>query len=178
MNKKSKLLLASLGMAVAVGAGVAGYNTTVQAEPTVSIMEVSHVVDVSDDRQLVGVVDNVFIGKVVAEKGNKKLDNMPETQFTVEVLDNIKGDLSGTVVVNQQGGYEDKEKKHKVIAEGDSFLEAGKTYLFATKVNDVEGWHTIVPVVGNQLIEDEASKAKMKDRFVKAHKEEIPFKTK
>jgi len=59
----------------------------------------------TDNSKLVGFADNVFIGKVIAQTGNET-DDFPQTQFSVKVLENIKGNLDGTVTVNQIGSYE------------------------------------------------------------------------
>lgn len=39
-------------------------------------------INASDDRELVGFADNVFIGKVIAQTGNET-DDFPQTQFSV-----------------------------------------------------------------------------------------------
>jgi len=171
---KPKLFVTALGLFAIVGAGVVGCSPSTQ--PQERTMEASFVTDVSDDRKLAGIAQNIFIGKVVSEAGTKKLGRTPETQFNVEVVENIKGNLSGTVVVNQQGGYENKEKKNKVLVEGDDLLEPGKVYLFATRFHEGEKWHALVPVAGDVLIKDDVERTKIKERFLKAVKEEIPFK--
>lgn len=132
----------------------------------------SHVTDVSNDRKLAGIADNLFVGEVKAQLGNKKLDKVPESQFKVEVIQNIKGTLNGVVTVNQQGGNDDGSL---ILVEGDSLLEVGKTYLFATRVNQEQKWNTLVPVYGDILVNNDIKKKDLIDRFTKAHKEEIPF---
>jgi len=133
----------------------------------------SSVINRTDDRELVGFADNVFIGKVISQSGNKKLGAMPETQFKVEVLDNIKGKLEGTIIVNQQGGRDEDGQLY--LFDNDKMLELGKTYLFITRHHKEENWHTLVPRFGDILIEDNAQKISLIDRFVDAHKAEIPF---
>jgi hypothetical protein len=59
----------------------------------------------ADDAILMGASHNVFVGKVIAQVGNKELAGSPITQFSVEVMSNTKGDLKDTVVVNQLAGY-------------------------------------------------------------------------
>ncbi len=66
--------------------------------------------DVSDERNLVGFADNVFVGRVAKKVGNRGSMRsglgMPHTLFSVEVSENVKGKLGGAVTVAQPGGYE------------------------------------------------------------------------
>lgn len=115
----------------------------------------------SDDRVLVGASHNIFVGKVLRQVGTVERGIGPETQFEVEVLDNIKGEFVGTTIVNQQGGY--SEGKLYVI-EGDLFtkdsteeslLQIGSTYLFMTRYSPKYDWNTLVSVPGaNKLLND------------------------
>ncbi len=144
--------------------------------------------NVTDDRELVGFADNVFIGKVIAQTGNKANTPPPEagdtpgfspqTQFSVEVLENIKGNLSGIITVSQHGGYEEKNGVNRlVLMDGDKLLEPGKTHLFATRFNYIDGWHTIViNNYGDLPIKDQTDRKNKVERFKKAFSQEIPFK--
>ena len=131
-------------------------------------------INATDDRELVGFADNVFIGKVIAQTGNET-DDFPQTQFSVQVLENIKGNLDGTVTVNQFGGYEyTNGERYLSLMEGDTLLKSGNKYLFATKGN-AEGWLTLVTGYGEIPIKDEADHKNKKERFDKAFEEEIPY---
>jgi hypothetical protein len=89
--------------------------------------------------------------------GNKNRGIGPETQFQVQVISNIKGDLSGNVEVDQQGGYENGvlyvvgdgngsgDVVSPVRAENSYLLQSGSTYLFATRYNPQENWYTLNP---------------------------------
>ncbi len=115
---------------------------------SVVVMEAQYPADFSDDRVLVGASHNIFIGKVIRQIETKELGLGPETQFEVQIVDNIKGELKGNVIVDQQGGY--KEGVLYVIVDdvsankGDSYLLVpGETYLLATRYNEKENWHTL-----------------------------------
>lgn len=105
----------------------------------------------SDDRVLMGASHNVFVGKVIKQTGNKERGIGPETQFEVVVIHNIKGDLHGTVTVNQSGGYKDGvlyvvdggdvQSAHEEAS--DYLLQPGSTYLLATRYNEKEDWYTL-----------------------------------
>jgi hypothetical protein len=117
----------------------------------------------------------VFVGKVIAQTGTTT-DPYLRTQFSVEVLENIKGNLAGTVTVNQKGGYEHFEgKDYLILIEGDKLLEPDESYLFVTRGNDARG-HTFVPVYGNLLITDQADSQDKVERFERAFAQEIPLK--
>lgn len=93
---------------------------------------------------------------------------MPRTQFSVEVLKNVKGDLDGTVTVSQIGGY-DGEEGREVRVEGDSLSKPGKRYLFVTSYNREEGWYAVVAQpFGDVLVEDEARRREVEERFEQA----------
>lgn len=141
--------------------------------PVVRNINANFVIDTSDPRQVVGFSDNVFLGKVVKKIGTKNLVNYPETQFEVEVLENIKGEVKGTIKVNQAGGFEGDEL---FLMEGDKQLIVGKTYLFATRYLPEEDWHTVVPVGGDIPYNNEEEKKELIVKYKKAFKEEIPFK--
>lgn len=110
-----------------------------------------YVADFSKDDILIGASHNVFVGRVLNQSGEKSLGSTPETQFTVEVISNIKGDLKGTVTVNQFGGYkngalvtvEDDTPIPNGKSAGTYMLEPGQTYLLATRYNEQEDWHTL-----------------------------------
>lgn len=106
--------------------------------------------DFSDDRVLMGASQNVFVGKVIKQVGTKSFGaTFPETQFLVEIVFNLKGNLSGEVSINQPGGYRNgtltitDDGDPRVSHDGAGYLFApGSTYLFATrysKKNNIYG---------------------------------------
>ncbi|MDO8659307.1 MAG: hypothetical protein Q7K54_01775 [Candidatus Parcubacteria bacterium] len=151
MTKKivKNIIIGSIVLVAILGIGL--YTNTIKL-PITREIHVQYVADFSDDRILMGASHNVFVGKVIKQVGDKRLGETPETQFTVEVLSNIKGDLQGTIVVNQLGGY--KYGMLYVVDSGDTvgpiskntdlLLKIGTTYLFATRYNSEENWHTAI----------------------------------
>lgn len=114
-------------------------------------IEPIYAADFSKDEILVGASHNIFAGKVVKQVSTKERGIGPETQFSVEIVENIKGKLEGEVVVSQQGGY--KDGVLYLVNEGDDtlskdkagsyLLQPGSTYLLATRYNEEENWHTL-----------------------------------
>ena len=102
--------------------------------------------DPSDSKVLMGAAHNVFAGRVIEQSGNKETEIGPRTQYQVEVIDNLKGELKGTVVLDMLGGY-DKDARLIMIEENDPktfLLQVGTTYLFATRYNEQEKWYTLI----------------------------------
>ena len=149
---------------VLIGCGILGipiilvwlglYTNTIKLSITRTISH-QYVTDFSDDRKLMGASHNVFVGKVIRQVGSKSRTGTPETQFEVEVIHNIKGNLQGSVTVNQEGGY--KNGVLYLIHEGDVVLPADKTdlsldpllepgqiYLFASRYSERDNWYTII----------------------------------
>ena len=176
MLTKIKIGLAFFVLAGLIGTGVWMIQTDGNNnESEIRYIASDFLVDVTDDRVLAGAAHNIFIGKVIAQTGTKT-DRHPMTQFSVEVIENIKGNFTGTITVNQEGGYENIDgKNYLFLMEGDKLIKPGKTYLFATRVNDAEGWHTLVPVYGDIPIEDQNDQKDKKERFKKAFEQEIPL---
>lgn len=100
-----------------------------------------------DNRVLLGASHNVFVGKVLSQSGVRSeiLSPgvvIPISRFSVEPIWNIKGNLQGTVTVEQLGGY---QAGILVVGEGgDAFgpsnglgeghlMQPGSTYLLSTR---------------------------------------------
>ena len=144
------------------------------------------VVDVSDDRQLVGIAHDVFFGQILEELGQTEEQGEPETQFSVKVLEVLKGSVAGVVTVNQKGGYDTKYNV-PVRLEGDfQLLEPGKSYPFVTRTHPEKGWHTLIPHYGDIEIRvpERATEAEvlgsqhageLRQRFAGAVEREIPY---
>lgn len=173
-SKRKWYLLAAPALAATIVLSIAGQGllTNSPENPVIKTVQYSNVFDVTDPQKLVGWSDAVFVGKVIEKSGEKSLGEIPETQFKVEVSENIKGTLKGAVTVNQQGGY---EGSNLILIENDALLENGDTYLFVTKYLEEEGWYTLVPVYGDIRITSESHREELINKYKKAYEEEIPF---
>ncbi|MCK9351809.1 MAG: hypothetical protein WCT49_02005 [Candidatus Paceibacterota bacterium] len=125
-------------------------NAKSNKPPMVSISQPSYAADYAKDDILLGSSHNVFIGRVIKQEGTKSRFATPETQFKVEVVSNIKGDLHGTVTVDQFGGYKNgvlytvADDNPTPNRSADSYLlKEGSTYLLATRYNETEDWYTL-----------------------------------
>lgn len=105
--------------------------------------------DYSDNQTLIATSDNVFVGKVVTMVSEKEgLSGHPGTQFTVEIVSNIKGNLSGNILVDQTGGYRNgvlyaMEGDNVRESDGDksALLQPGSTYVLSVKYSNERQWY-------------------------------------
>lgn len=148
-TKNINIIISSLAIVAIFGIGL--YSNIIKL-PITKTISPQYVADFADNRVLMGASHNVFVGKIIKQVGDKSLGSTPETQFAVEVVLNIKGDLQGTVVVNQSGGY--KNGILYLVSEGDivvpeaknsdGLLVPGSTYLLATRYSPDENWYTLI----------------------------------
>lgn len=174
----------------------------------VSVAHAASPFEVKDERLLVGSAENVFVGRVVKQVGSKGFltkspdfslppeeregrevnIEQPRTQFAVRVEENIKGSLSGQVVVSQMGGrveynadadYPEKNIKkgervrELILVDEDPLLEPGQEYVFTTDHVPGEGWYQIVTAgYGDVKIKDAKDRKEKVDKFKKAKEEQ------
>ncbi|MGA8311275.1 MAG: hypothetical protein WB755_14670 [Terriglobales bacterium] len=136
-HKKFKILA---GVIVLLGAVGLGLHTNVIKLPIKRTMgSVTYIENFADDRELLGASHNIFVGRVIRQTGTKARGYIgPETQFEVEVVYNIKGNLQGKVTVNQEGGY-----INGILYTGEDsagLLEPGTTYLLSTRYSPRYDW--------------------------------------
>ncbi len=163
--KRSDLVITGTLLALLVAfhfVSNAGNNVvSISRSPIVEIHP-AYPANYADNLVLVGASHNIFVGKVVEQIGTKVSVVGPETQFSVRVISNIKGDLKGMVTVNQEGGYENGVLY--VIEDIDMlgpaksglenyFLQPGSTYLLATRYDSDSNSYMLGPFsVASELI--------------------------
>ena len=71
--------------------------------------------------------------EIVNEEGKVSEEATPYTNYTVDVVENIKGNLTTeeTIPIQKTGGLS-KDKSEYVIYEGDELPAVGQTYIFFT----------------------------------------------
>ncbi|CAN5727850.1 hypothetical protein BH11PAT2_BH11PAT2_06680 [soil metagenome] len=144
----------SLGIKSMLPVNSSTSSTVAQPTQKIEVIDAQYAADFSNDRILVGASHNIFIGKVIAQIGTKERGVGPETQFSIAVIDNVKGRIQDTVTIDQQGGF----KNGKLYVVGDDsltkggntayLLQPGSTYLFATRYNAQQNWYTLNPYPG------------------------------
>lgn len=132
-----KILVSGL---LIVGILSVGLYINIIQSPTENKIYNQFISGLDDDRIMIGASHHVFVAKIIKEIGTKDIGIGPETQFEVEIVNNIKGNLKGKVIVNQQAGYKDGIL---YAPHGIFMIKVGETYLFATRYNEDQNWHTI-----------------------------------
>lgn len=151
------------------------------------------VADFHDPRQLVGAASAVFVGRVIEQTGTMSVGQFPQTQFEVEVLDQVKSvrkvnpraweslpaqpaPLPQRVIVDQYGGHirEITGKRTQLLMDDQHLLLPGQIYLLATAYDPDHNWYHVLPA--GAVLLDSADKHKHTlEKFKKAKKEEIPL---
>lgn len=136
---------------------------------------VDHAFDVTDDRLLVGFADNVFVGRVAEEIGAEGSagSDIPYTLFSIEVLENVKGDLDGAITVAQAGGY-DPAAGCEMLMVNDPLLKPGQEVLFLTRYDGRNRRHQITSSgYGNVRVRNPAHHDALVRRFERAEKDQV-----
>lgn len=154
-------------VASTVAAAMAGCGATAIPEPKPG--KAVHVdsdlaVDPRDHEAVAGWADAIFVGTVEKYLQTQGRDpEMPETQFRVSVVDELKGDLPTKVVVNQFGGTK-TGSNDIIIVNNSPILDANKTYLFIARYYAEKKWLTIATGFGAlELTGADADAAKRAD---------------
>lgn len=163
----------TLGSSLALVAGLLALWTGGLTPPAPSLAgtHASWAFDVGDDRLLTGFADNVFLGEVLsAEAGDFRwaIDGdvgYPTTVYTVRPVENIKGDLAGTVKLTQVGGYAPDGRLR--LFDGDDLLAVGSAYLLIAR-RTVDGYEMAAPGYDHYLTQTSDQVAAPVERFTLA----------
>ena len=119
-------------MAGVIGGGVALHQNWIHL-PYIVSADATYPVGITDDRVFVGMSHNIFVAKVVKKTGQTNGVDAPRTtQFDVQIIKNVKGSLSGTMNISQEGGYDNGILN---LVDHQPMLEVGKTYLLSTRTD-------------------------------------------
>src|SRR5918994_1656566 len=189
MMRSLAIVILAAGLSLGV-VDVAGWRSHVQQAAGGSAQEiaahagVSHPIyafDPRDDRALAAYATDIFIGRVRDQTGaagaptSAPGQELPQSQFAVEVLHLLKGQAAGVVTVNQVGGL-DPQAHQIMLLEGDALLRPGVSELFLVVFVPERGWYQIVaaghgPVAPGSLAQRET----LIDRFTQATNEPVDF---
>lgn len=153
----------------------------------------SYVVDIDNKNETVGLVDYLFVAKVLSndktiykdvitmetENGSKEVGS-PYTQYTIEVMDNIKGKLKKNkpFQILKDGGVDHNLEK-VILDEGDMLPQENKYYIFlgfAQKDGSllISGPNSNIPLDADN--KQQIVSSKEYKEYKKAEKEQEPFK--
>lgn len=101
-------------------------------------LRASYIVDMDNLKELVGLVDYVFVAEVLGIKeivyGEREED--VKTVYNVRVLQNVKGEfeINNEVEIVKAGGV-DKDEESIIYYEGDELPIVNERYIFFARVN-------------------------------------------
>lgn len=100
-----------------------------------SYVGVTYAIDVNDLSILTGYSDYVFIGQVLEILRTDNSSYLPRTYYSVNVLDNLKGELplDRSVMIGKDGGLTEKKDKYLVF-ENDIMPDENGIYIFVALV--------------------------------------------
>src|SRR5918994_7720497 len=157
MMRSLAIVILAAGLSLGV-VDVAGWRSHVQQAAGGSAQEIAahagvghpiYAFDPRDDRALAAYATDIFIGGVRPQAGaagaptSAPGQELPQSQFAVEVLHLVKGQAAGMVTVNQVGGF-DQQAHQIMLLEGDALLRPGASELFLTVSVAERGWYQIV----------------------------------
>jgi hypothetical protein len=135
-------------LAFAVGVGLTLGGVALFAQPAsyeLSYVHAQWAYDIADPEEVVDQVDAVFIGTVTQSEGQIEGSTaMPFSLWTVEATESLQGDVSGSVTVAQEGGFNEEEQK-LYLHEGDQLMTVGASYLLTAKFSEADGWYVTTP---------------------------------
>lgn len=177
MKKNTLFITAALSISIL---GIVSYQVLANEEQISSNNQIKtqevhadFAMDVTNKAEVVGNSENVFLAKVIKQVGTTSPSpDIPRTQFEVEVLKNIKGNLKGTEIINQTVGYRKDSDGNEVLVkfENQEPLEPGKTYLFGTIYSQENNWHNPVPGYGEIKVQDQEEEKKLISEYKEALK--------
>ena len=183
MTRSLVLVILVAGLSLGVVSGVAGWRSHVQQAAGGSAQEIAahagvghpiYAFDPRDDRALAAFATDIFIGRVLDQTGaagaptSAPGQELPQSQFAVEVLHVVKGQTGGVVTVNQVGGL-DTQAGETMLLEGDALLRPGAHELFLVVSVPERGWYQIVAAGhGHLRADDLAQREALIDRFAQA----------
>ena len=144
--KKRKVWTGTIALAALAGAvlflgwhsfssGAWGQNEPIVINPQLAT-------DFTNDRKLFGFFDTVFFGKVTSEGTYSEVYPYRTITYSVEALESLRGDVSGTVKVNQPADVtEDGNPIH--IQHAGPQLVNGNSYLFVGSRDDTHNWYIV-----------------------------------
>jgi len=154
MAKKHNLTSIIIGSMVVISSIGVGMYLNVIKLPVTNVVTSQWGQELDSYEGTMSAVSNVFVGKVIKQVGTRARFEEPETQFEVEVIYNIKGDLQGKTIVSQSGGYKNgvlyrtsddiTVATDKPIKEQDNgLMKEGETYLFVARYSEMGNWYSI-----------------------------------
>lgn len=108
MKKIIGTIISISTIALFVFLGVQLLTNTHAADDNIQYIDYTYAFNISDIDQMTYHTDNVFVGYVTEELYSTDISEgnaMPITYYKLTVVDNIKGQIVGEVILKNYGGY-------------------------------------------------------------------------
>lgn len=142
MIKSNKIRIISVGIVLLAIIILTSALLIYQQNIPISRVQASYMFNVFNPQEVVGMADYVFIGYVNRKDGTEYMlpesdMGVPYTEYTVTVVENIKGELitDEPIQVYKDGGLA-RDKSCICLYEGDTLPEEGKLYLFSAMTGE------------------------------------------
>ena len=178
--------LAILTLVIGLSLGVAGVvlarwpgERAADGDARAAVMETGtghpiYALDPWDDHAMAAYATDIFIGRVFGQTGaigaptSAPGQEVPQSQFAVEVRHVVKGAAAGVVTINQVGGL-DAQARRIMLLEGDALLRSGRSELFLVVHIPEMQWYQIVAAGHGHLpADDMVEREALIDRFTRA----------
>jgi len=123
------------------------YELLISDKTPIDPFQVTFVYDITKLEKVIGFSDYVFVGKVTGYLGtiNDTPSGIPETLYSVSVLENIKGNLitNKNIELLKDGGLSENRKRKSMLV-GDTMPKIGDYYIFlvfASKDGEIKATH-------------------------------------
>jgi len=157
MEKNTAILVSIVVIGLVTAIGITWtYRDNVTTQQTSTNGKLSaglRVFDPDDINEIVPRSSDIFVGRVLKQIGTQNTRGFIDTQFSVEILNTLKGESKGTVTVNQSGGmvgdsweisdtkFDGRGNARDTSKLDEYLLKSGKTYLFIAIVLPQSGWY-------------------------------------
>jgi hypothetical protein len=142
----------------------------------ITYVSASYSVDVNNPRELASTTDYIFIGQVVGIAGTEYrwTDGFPYTQYEIDVLANLKGELVlSTIEVEKSGGIS-QDASFYTLYEGDLMPKPEGVYVFYANARE-DGSMLVSGMNSNVLLD--IPPAKDKDELLRHVKSTQEYQT-
>jgi len=171
MKRKFKWLIPLVCLCLVLG-GIGTYWIIPPKNPKIIRILSSSIIDMNNPKEVVGFADHVFVGYVEELLGtdqrqiNPEVDpteTTPETLYLVNVLQNIKGNLTQkeSIPIRKYGGYDPIERA-VYLFEDDELPEVGQYYVFVSIAQE-DGSLLVYGVNSNVKLETGVNQARLKE---------------
>lgn len=155
-------------------------STFATSSVPISRIQGTFVIDVDNPLEVIGSADYYFVAYVNSVDGTEYKSDFPYTNYTITVIENIKGDLitEKSITIQKDGGLT-SDGKWIQLYEDDELMEAGQYYAITAHSRSDDGSLLISGPNSNKKVEASEIKKAPNERFLlekENYSKEIPMK--